>query len=204
MFSLQGNQKTGGKHIILIKKVVWKMIRKLGLPYMKVIIPAEHHKLITYIERDKRKKQNKMKKHRLQQLLGKDTKVEKKEDVDMGDDEEGSESEEENQYENEENYSLDSDLSSESEDEDLQGVDHLMTTGIDIPRVNDIPVVSKLAKDTKKTLNKEEQLRFNRDKIASMIEAENEELETHFVDNPFIKIRERALKKTLDAKLHLG
>jgi hypothetical protein len=37
-----------------------------------------------------------------------------------------------------------------------------------------------------------------------VIEAEDEELDTHFVDNPFIKIRERALKRTLDAKIHLG
>ena len=65
IFSLQGSTKHANKHSILIKKVIWKMIRKLGLPYMKVIIPSEHHKLITYIERDKRKKFNKMKKHRL-------------------------------------------------------------------------------------------------------------------------------------------
>lgn len=125
--------------------------------------------------------------------------------MDLGGDEDSSESEEEeDQYENQENYSLDSDQSSESEDEELKGVDHLMNTEMDIPRVNDIPVVSKLAKETKKALNKEEQLRTSKDKVTNLIEAENEELETHFVDNPFIKIRERALKKTLDAKIHLG
>jgi hypothetical protein len=98
-----------------------------------------------------------MKKFKLQQLLGEDSKAKdtKKEDADMeldGDDEEGSEeSGDEEQLENEENYSLDSDQSSESEDEDLKGVDHLMTTQMDIPRVNDIPVVSKLAKEAKKS-----------------------------------------------------
>ena len=72
---------------------------------------------------------------------------------------------------------------------------------MDIPRVNDIPVVSKLAKEKK---SKEDKLLMNKDKVTSLIEADNEELETHFVDNPFIKIREKALRKTLDAKIHLG
>lgn len=36
------------------------------------------------------------------------------------------------------------------------------------------------------------------------MEIEHEELETHFVDNPFIRLRERALQKSLDAKIHLG
>lgn len=80
-----------------------------------------------------------------------------------------------------------------------------MATGTDIPRVYDIPIVSKLAKEAnKKTVNKEERIRSNTDKVSSMIEANNENLETHFVDNPFIKIRERALRKTLDSKIHLG
>ena len=33
---------------------------------------------------------------------------------------------------------------------------------------------------------------------------EEEEYESHFVENPFIKIRERALKKKLDSKASLG
>lgn len=47
------------KHNILIKKVLKKMINKLGLEYMKQMIPNEHHKLILYIERDRRKRYNK-------------------------------------------------------------------------------------------------------------------------------------------------
>lgn len=39
----------------------------------------------------------------------------------------------------------DSDDDSESEEEELKGVDTLMADEMDIPRVDDIPVVSKLA-----------------------------------------------------------
>ena len=37
-----------------------------------------------------------------------------------------------------------------------------------------------------------------------MIEAEEEEFESHFVENPFIKLREKALQKNINAKVHLG
>jgi len=33
-----------------------------------------------------------------------------------------------------------------------------------------------------------------------MIEAEEDEFESHFVDNPFIKLREKALQKNLNSK----
>ena len=48
-----------------------------------------------------------------------------------------------------ENYSLNSE--SESDDEEVKGGDTLMTDDIDIPRVDDIPVVSRIAKDKKTT-----------------------------------------------------
>lgn len=37
-----------------------------------------------------------------------------------------------------------------------------------------------------------------------MIDADEEEFESHFVENPFIKLREKALSKNLNAKQHLG
>ncbi len=37
-----------------------------------------------------------------------------------------------------------------------------------------------------------------------MIEAEEDEFESHFVENPFIKLREKAATKTLHGKTHLG
>lgn len=37
-----------------------------------------------------------------------------------------------------------------------------------------------------------------------MIDAEEDEFESHFVENPFIKLREKAISKTLHGKTHLG
>ena len=37
-------------------------------------------------------------------------------------------------------------------------------------------------------------------RITDFIEKDEEELETHFVENPFIKIREKASKRQIDSK----
>lgn len=37
-------------------------------------------------------------------------------------------------------------------------------------------------------------------KITDFIEKDEDELETHFVENPFIKIREKATRKQFEAK----
>lgn len=55
------------------------MINKLGLPYMKEVVPEEHQKLLNYIEREKRKIKNKSEKKKLMELLGKEDKDIKKE-----------------------------------------------------------------------------------------------------------------------------
>jgi len=52
----------------------------------------------------------------------------------------------------EEHFSDDGEDDSEdasSDEEEVGGTDLLMTDGLDIPRVDDIPVVSKLAKEKK-------------------------------------------------------
>lgn len=36
-----------------------------------------------------------------------------------------------------------------------------------------------------------------------MVDAEEEEFESHFVENPFIKLREKAMQKNLLSKSHL-
>ena len=38
-------------------------------------------------------------------------------------------------------------------------------------------------------------------RITDFIEQDADEMETHFVENPFIKIREKASRKLLDSKL---
>ena len=41
-------------------------------------------------------------------------------------------------------------------------------------------------------------------KIADFIEKDEDELETHFVENPFIKIREKASRRQLDGQNVMG
>lgn len=41
-------------------------------------------------------------------------------------------------------------------------------------------------------------------KIADFIQQDADEMETHFVENPFIKIREKASRKLLESKLQMG
>jgi hypothetical protein len=42
------------------------------------------------------------------------------------------------------------------------------------------------------------------DKINEAIDADDETFETHFVENPFIKIREKATKKNRESKVILA
>jgi hypothetical protein len=63
--------------------------------------------------------------------------------------ESGDEGEGEEHFSDEGALSGDDDASSSEEEEDLRGEDMLMTDGINIPRVDNIPVVSKLAKEKK-------------------------------------------------------
>ena len=41
-------------------------------------------------------------------------------------------------------------------------------------------------------------------RITEFIERDAEEMETHFVENPFIKMREKASRKQIDSKMHMG
>jgi hypothetical protein len=73
---------------------------------------------------------------------------------------------------------------------------------MDIPVVDDIPVVSKLGKKNKEMKkNKLEKLSENKSKTKDIIEAEDEDLETHFVENPFIKMREKSNMKISGGKM---
>lgn len=68
---------------------------------------------------------------------------------------------------------------------------------------DDIPVVSKLAKqtDSQKMANMDGQQQLDylkknkREQVNKVIENDEETLETHFVENPYIKIRERASER---------
>ena len=77
-----------------------------------------------------------------------------------------------------------------------------------------IPIVSQLAKEaqlreakSKKSMttkDKEMDREEAKRKINDFIEKNEDELETHFVENPFIKIREKASRKQVDSKIHMG
>ena len=77
-----------------------------------------------------------------------------------------------------------------------------------------IPIVSQLAKEAqmraavkgknKTTEDAEMEKEDSKKKITEFIEQDEEQLETHFVENPFIKIREKATRKAIDSKHHMG
>ena len=82
-----------------------------------------------------------------------------------------------------------------------------MTDTLDIPRVDNIPVISKLVKEKKienSGKSKLTQLAESKEKVKQLMAQDDEEYESHFVENPFIRMRERAASKTLDGKNRVG
>lgn len=90
-----------------------------------------------------------------------------------------------------------SDSESESDEEpEVRGTDNFASSHkFDIPIAHDIPVLSHLAA---KSRDKPQQKSAKG--LSEQMEVEDLEFETHFVENPFIKTRERASKKQLDAQ----
>ena len=68
IFSLSKEKR--GKHGALVRKVLGKLIKKVGSPAVKKVTPVKHQALIEYIERERRKRLNKAKRQRLLVLLG--------------------------------------------------------------------------------------------------------------------------------------
>jgi len=67
---------------------------------------------------------------------------------------------------------------------------------LDIPMVRDIPILSQLAKLDKKNMKVDKKVK-SKEMTDTVMEADDLEVETHFVENPFIKTRERANRKDL-------
>lgn len=111
-----------------------------------------------------------------------------------------------------ENDSDSEDGFSDNEESKTAGTDALNAPAYDIPRVDDIPVISKLAKlkEREKVANMDgaQQVQYQKDKrlegVTKVIEGDADQLETHFVENPFIKIREKAAKKEREGKVILA
>lgn len=168
---------------------------------MRKITPAKHHPLLDYIERARRKRLNKVKKLKLMALLGKEMPpAEETKEKNAGEDSDSDDEMDSGDEDREERYSdkggdSSSDSESESENEE-KDTDKLLTDGLDIPRVDNIPVVSKLAKEKKIEQSgkaKSTQLADTKDKVTQLMDAEADAYESHFVENPFIRMRERAL-----------
>ena len=73
-----------------------------------------------------------------------------------------------------------------------EGTDLLQSSHkLDIPIVRDIPILSQLAKQDRSGKSESKKPK----QMNEMMEVDEMELETHFVENPFIKTRERANRK---------
>ena len=108
-------------------------------------------------------------------------------------------------------HDVDSEADESSDEETNQkGQDAFMAGALDIPTVNDIPIVSKLAKQTEaqrmEEMDGEQKARFIKDKrmasVSKVVDDGEDALETHFVENPFIKLREKATRS--NANMVLG
>ena len=165
-------------------------------------MPINHRPMIAYIEREKRKKANKKQRETLLALLGRPVETHQgpggvSDAVQQSDDEVDSDEEEimKDMMEGDEEES--------DEESEEEGGDTLQATQLDIPINIDIPIVSKLAKLTEKErleqLDPEEranQIKTQRlQKVTSVMQDSVDDLETHFVENPYIKLRERASQK---------
>ena len=141
------------KHKLLVRKILTKLIRRCSIAYMTKIMPEFHRPMLSYIEKQKRKSENKKQKDKLLALMGQDGNDQDdgamKED-DVEDSDEISSDEENEIARNKKDAKEEDSEDSRSESEDDRGYDHLQANAFDIPRVDDIPIVSKLAKMTEK------------------------------------------------------
>ena len=141
---------------MVIRKILAKLISRVGLPQVKSATTKEHQKLIAYIEREKRKRVNAKERVKLLALMGQEAAED--DQIDMNEEQQGSESEGENnehmtdrQKGESDSESDDSEASDEEATLDNQnGKDRLagamLPYQIDIPMSRNIPVVSTLAK----------------------------------------------------------
>lgn len=93
-----------------------------------------------------------------------------------------------------------SDSDSDDGPEEQSGTDMLQSSKrFDIPICTDIPILSQLAREDKKNnekkVDKKQHDKFAKRATQDVMDADDLEIDTHFVENPFIKTRERANEK---------
>ena len=139
------------KYTTTIRRIVTKLIIRVGVDKVKAGTPVTHQALVLYVERQRRKKINAASKARMLALLGQKATV-KKDDKKTGEDDSSDDSEADDEADMADEAESNASDSEQSEDEDYdaaarQGVDTLQSSNrLDIPVVTDIPVVSQLAK----------------------------------------------------------
>lgn len=65
--------KNSAKYTMIIRRILSKLIARLGLPTVLACTKKEHHKLIDYIERARRKQRNAKERQRFILTQGKDS-----------------------------------------------------------------------------------------------------------------------------------
>lgn len=182
--------KTCRRYSMTLRRIITKLIIRVGETIVRAATPKEHLNLINYVERARRKKIHMQERAKMLALLGR-----KQQAVEKGSKEQEEDSDSDADVGKvDDSQSEDSDDSSDS-DEEQTGTDVLQSSlRLDIPVVRDIPILSQLAKQDKLPKVK---------KVCEVLEADDADLETHFVENPFIRVRERASKKQLDSRAML-
>ena len=189
------------KHKLIVRKIIQKLITKFGPNYVSKIMPEFHRPMVSYLEKVKRKEKNKKNKAKLLDILYNG------EAQDGVSDDNSSDSDEDKDSEDSES---DDDQDKRKNQNPGRGADILQANpSYDIPESNDIPIISKLSKQEKLDQldgmqQAEQLLKKKRAQINKVVEDDEDNLETHFVENPFIKIRERAAQKLRDGKVMIG
>lgn len=170
LFSQKSNPHVK-KHKLVVRKILSRLIKRCGVAFMTKLVPEHHRKIITYIEKQKRKQLNKKEKEKLLALMGDENADALKE--------EGEESDLSSDEDQNEIGGDPEDVDSEDDGSDLEqaprqrGVDALQANAADIPLGSDIPVVSKLAKKTEKErmqeLDGQQQVEMKKQKRQSLV-----------------------------------
>ena len=75
------------KHKLLVRKILQRLIKRTSVAFVTKLMPEYHHAMITYLERMKRKADNKRKQAQMAYLMGEDG-AEAPDDEDLSSDEE--------------------------------------------------------------------------------------------------------------------
>lgn len=146
------------KYTMMIRKILNKLIARIGVTAVTSMTSPKHQKLIKYVERARKKVVNARQRKNLLALIGeedngnKEVKTQGDSDSDIedfSDDNSGNERMSDQEMNHD---SIESESESDEEEDELAGTDALQSSAaFDIPYVAGIPVFSQLAKDDKKS-----------------------------------------------------